>query len=139
MYINCWTLQIHLHVPLFLYNIFCISPAKSFDYLSQISSYTNWYFTWSHVTINNSQRFILLLVYCPNNNLCALVVKLKGLTSMVIQGENIFFEFNIKNYVFKTNKTKDLFRYIFFKNWCISKVIATSLLICCRLLIFQSN
>lgn len=84
-------------------------------------------------TINNSQQFILLIVYCSYSNLCALVVKLKGLTSMVIQGENI----NIKKIMccclnFKTNKTKDFFKY-FFLNWCISKVVATSLLVCCRL------
>lgn len=60
-------------------------------------------------TINNSQQFILLIVYCSYSNLCALVVKLKGLTSMIY----IYIYIGIMNaktfHYFRLSKISDVF------------------------------
>lgn len=75
-------------------------------------------------TINNHQQRILLksiflLAFNAFLRLGELVVKSKGLASMVIQREDISFEFNHTNSLdavlivmkhFKTNKTKDIFQ-----------------------------
>lgn len=74
-------------------------------------------------TINNHQQRILKSIFLLAFNafLCIgeLVVKSKGLASIVIQREDISFEFNHTNSLdavlivmkhFKTNKTKDIFK-----------------------------